>query len=143
MQPNRLGGPGLLLRFLVAMGLVYATYNPEGFSYFHWSILPIFSQGIGTVGALKVVSGILLLMGWTVFLQATRRSLGLAGAVLVLALGAALIWLLVEQGVLTPRSVRAISHLALVVVSLLLAVGLSWSKVSRRLTGQLDTDQVG
>ncbi|MGH7534108.1 MAG: DUF6524 family protein, partial [Gemmatimonadales bacterium] len=60
MQPNRLGGPGLLLRFLVAMGLVYATYNPEGLSYFHWSIVPIFSQGIGTVGALKVVSGILL-----------------------------------------------------------------------------------
>jgi len=143
MQPNRLGGPGLLLRFLAAVGLVYATYNPEGFSYFHWSILPIFGQGIGTVGALKVVSGILLLMGWTVFLQATRRALGPAGGVLVLALGAALIWLLVEQGVLTPRSVRAISHLTLIVVSLLLAVGLSWSKMSRRLTGQLDTDQVG
>jgi hypothetical protein len=29
------------------------------------------------------------------------------------------------------------------VVSLVLAIGLSWSSVSRRLTGQMDTDEVG
>jgi hypothetical protein len=49
----------------------------------------------------------------------------------------------VEQGVLAPRGVRGISHVALIIVSLVLAIGLSWSSMSRRLTGQMDTDEVG
>jgi hypothetical protein len=123
---------------------VYGTYNPEGVSYFHWTILPLVrGEGIASLGAGKVVVGLLLLIGWTVFLKATRRSIGLVGAGLVLALGGALIWLLVEQGIIAPRGVRAISPLALIVVSLVLAIGLSWSAMSRRLTGQMDTDEVG
>ena len=144
MQAERVGIAGLAGRVLSALALVYGTYNPEGVSFFHWAILPLVrGEGIASLGAGKVVIGILLLIGWTVFLKATRRSLGLIGAGLVLALGGALIWLLVEQGVLAPRSVRAISHLALIVVSLVLAIGLSWSAVSRRVTGQMDTDEVG
>ena len=144
MQGERIGGAGLLARVLGALALVYGTYNPEGVSFFHWAVLPLIrGEGIGSLGAGKVVVGILLLIGWTVFLKATRRSLGFVGAFLVLALGAALIWLLVEQGVLAPRGVRAISHVALIIVSLVLAIGLSWSSLSRRLTGQMDTDEVG
>jgi hypothetical protein len=144
MLGERLGAAGLLTRVLGALALVYGTYNPEGISFFHWAVLPLVrGEGIGSLGAGKVVVGLLLLIGWLVFLKATRRSLGLAGAVLVLGLGAALIWLLVEQGVLAPQGTRAIVHLALVVLSLVLAVGLSWSSVSRKLTGQMDTDEVG
>jgi hypothetical protein len=144
MLGERLGAAGLLTRVLGALALVYGTYNPEGISFFHWAVRPLArGEGIGSLGAGKVVVGLLLLIGWLVFLKATRRSLGIAGAVLVLALGAALIWLLVEQGVLAPQGTRAIVHLALVVLSLVLAVGLSWSSVSRKLTGQMDTDEVG
>lgn len=144
MLGDRLSGAGLLARVVGALALVYGTYNPEGVSFFHWVILPLVrGEGVASLGAGKVVVGILLLIGWMVFLKATRRSLGLVGAGLVLALGAALIWLLVEQGVLAPRGIRAISHVALIVVSLVLAIGLSWSSVSRRLTGQMDTDEVG
>jgi hypothetical protein len=144
MLGDRLSGAGLLARVLGALALVYGTYNPEGISFFHWVVLPLVrGEGLASLGAAEVVVGLLLLIGWSVFLKATRRSLGLVGAGLVLALGAALIWLLVEQGVLAPRGVRAISHVALVVVSLVLAIGLSWSSMSRRLTGQLDTDEVG
>ena len=144
MLGERRGAAGLLTRVLGALALVYGTYNPEGISFFHWAVLPLVrGEGIGSLGAGKVVLGLLLLIGWLVFLKATRRSLGIAGAVLVLGLGAALIWLLVEQGVLAPQGTRAIVHLALVVLSLVLAVGLSWSSVSRKLTGQMDTDEVG
>jgi hypothetical protein len=144
MQTDRIGGAGLLLRILAALALVYATYNPEGVSFFHWAVLPLLrGEGLASVGPGKVVVLIVLLIGWTVFLKATRRSLGFVGAGLVLALGAALIWLLVEWGVLAPRGLRAISHVAMIIISLVLAVGLSWSRFSRRLTGQLDTDEVG
>ena len=144
MLGGRLGLPGLVARVLGALALVYGSYNPEGVSFFHWAILPVLGEeGIASLGAGKAVVGLLLLIGWTVFLKATRRSLGLVGAALVLALGGALIWLLVEQGLLAPGGTRAVVHLALIVLSLVLAVGLGWSSVSRRITGQMDTDEVG
>jgi hypothetical protein len=45
--------------------------------------------------------------------------------------------------VVSPTGSAAIAHIALVAVGLVLGVGMSWSLLSRRLTGQVDTDQVG
>ncbi len=137
-----------LLRLVGALALVYATYNPEGLSYFHW----VFSRAPGETGLasylhgftpLKGFAGVLLVAAWVVFLQAARRSLGVGGAVLVLALFACVIWAMIYYGALSPTSSRAIAHLVLVAVSLVLAIGMSWSHLSRRLSGQLDTDNVG
>jgi hypothetical protein len=50
---------------------------------------------------------------------------------------------MVYYGVLSPTSSKAIAHLILIAVVLVLAIGLSWSTVSRKLTGQVDTDNVG
>lgn len=144
MQGERLTPGGMIVRFLTALLLVYATFNPEGISFFHWTVVPLMrGEGIGSVGPLKVVGGILLLIGWLVFLQATRRSLGILGALLVFALGGAIVWLLIDWHVVAPTSARTITHVVLIIVSLVLAIGLSWSSLTRRITGQLDTDQVG
>jgi hypothetical protein len=93
--------------------------------------------------ALKFLAGVVLAIGWVVVLQATRRSMGLAGAALALALCSGLIWLLVEQHLVSPTGSAAIAHIALVAIGLVLGAGMSWSLLSRRLTGQVDTDQVG
>ncbi len=139
---------GLLLRMVAALLLVYATYNPEGVSYFHW----VFSRAPGESGLgsylhgftpLKGLAGVLLIAAWVVFLQAARRSLGVGGAVLVLALFACTIWAMIYYGAISPTSSRAIAHLVLVAVSLVLAIGMSWSHISRKMSGQLDTDTVG
>lgn len=136
---------GLLLRMLGALVLVYATFNPTGHSYFHWVVAPLIGVGAPTGGssALKFLIGVLLVIGWVVVLQATRRSIGLTGAFLALALCGGLIWLLIEQHVVSPSGSAAIAHIALVAIALVLGVGMSWSLLSRRLTGQVDTDQVG
>lgn len=47
------------------------------------------------------------------------------------------------MGVVLVIGSAAIAHLALVAIGLVLGVGMRWAPVSRRLTGQLDTDQVG
>ena len=135
---------GLLLRVVGALVLVYATFNPTGRSYFHWALAPLIGAGAPSGGstALKFLVGIVLLIGWVVVLQATRRSIGVAGAVLALALCGGLIWLLVEQHVVSPTGSAAIAHIALIAIGLVLGVGMSWSLVSRRLTGQVDTDRV-
>jgi uncharacterized protein DUF6524 len=137
---------GVLGRFLAATALVYTTYNPEGVSFFHWVFRPL-ALGVGpfvhSLNPLKLLAAIALAAGWVVFVQATKRSLGTGGTLLVVALLGCLIWALVYYGVFSATSSRAIGHLILLVISLVLALGMSWSHVSRRLSGQMDIDEVG
>jgi len=137
MAMKQFGGTGLLLRFLVGLVLVFASYNPEEWSYWHWALanLPDFS-------VLKAFVGVVLLIGWTIYLRATVRSLGPFGLILAVAFFGTLIWLLVDTGILPADSVRAVSYIVLVIISGVLAVGVSWSHVRRRITGQIDVDEI-
>ena len=56
--------------------------------------------------------------------------------VLALALFAALIWLIVSWGWVTLSNTGAIVWIALVVLALILAVGMSWSHLYQRWSGQ-------
>ncbi len=133
------------LRFLMAALFVYLTYNPEGYSFYHWAIRPLREVPVTSFSAinpLKVLAGTALLAGWVVFIQATKRSLGLKGALLAIAFFGGIIWVLIYWNVFTPRGTRAISHIILIILALVLAVGMSWSHLNRRLSGQIDTDQI-
>ena len=146
MAKESIGFGGVILRLLFALVLVYATYNPEGISFYHWTILPLTQAtkfSLAAIHPLKFLASVALIVGWIVFLQATQRSLGFKGVALTLALFGGLVWLLIYWNVFSPRGGRAISHIVLLVVSLVLATGMSWSHLSRRLTGQIDTDEVG
>jgi hypothetical protein len=133
---ERLGFVGFLLRLALAAVLVVLTFNPTGHSYYHWlaHTLPPTPP--------VVVAGLALVIGWVVFLGATLRSLGAGGTVLVLAFIGAVVWLVVWLGWLDPRNASALSWVVLVAVVLLLAIGVSWSHLRRRLTGQADVDEV-
>lgn len=136
---------GIAARFFTALVVVFATFNPWGTSFYHWAIAPVFAAGggIGTLGPVKVLAAILLLIGWVVCLQATKRSLGMKGALLVAALFGTLIWLLVDQRLVSAGSSRSIAVITCLVIGGILGIGMSWSHLSRKLTGQVDTDQVG
>ena len=137
------GVGGIGLRLLAALVLVFATYNPDGNSFYHWVIAPLLG-GAATSGptSVKFLAGIGLAGAWMVFLTATRRSIGVMGSVLVLALSGGVVWLLLDTGVVSAKSARGITYAVELCTALLLAVGMSWSHVSRKLTGQMDTDQV-
>jgi hypothetical protein len=124
-------------RFLFAVLVVLGTYNPSGYSYFHWGIMQL-----RPVDPLKVVVGILLLIGWVIFIRATLRSLGGLGLLLISALCAALLWLAIDWGLLPKDSIRAVNYAVLFIISIILAVGMSWSHIRRRLSGQVDTDEI-
>jgi FtsH-binding integral membrane protein len=84
---------------------------------------------------------LLLLAGWVVVIQATRRSLGFGGAILIAGIFGALVWLLIAKGgVFQPHGATTFSHLGLVALSLLLAIGMGWAIVRRKLTGQVEVD---
>jgi hypothetical protein len=138
---NGPGFGGIAARAVSALVLVFATYNPEGVSFYHWAIAPL-RTGVSTSGptSLKFLVGLALMGGWAVFLNATRRSIGLGGALLVLAISGGLVWLLIDVGIVSASSSRGITHVVLICTALLLAVGMNWSHLSRRLSGQVDMD---
>ena len=97
--------------------------------------------GDGSI-SLMVLAGLLLLIGYIIYLRATLRSIGGFGMTLVLALVGALLWVLYDFGVLSLDNAGLNVWLGLLALSLVLGVGLSWSHVRRALSGQADMDDV-
>lgn len=129
---------GFLIRAAFALTLVLLTYNPSGFSFVH-----MLKTGFPAITPLEAVLGLLLLIGWAVFLRATLHSIGPLGMVLLLAFFGALIWLIVSWGWVKLSSTGALVWISLIVLSLILAVGMSWASLYRRWSGQAtveDTD---
>ena len=124
-----------LLRFLFALALVFLTYNPSGYSWVGWLLSD-------TAPVYKVAGGVVLLIGWVMFLRATWRSLGAIGTILALAFFAVIIWLFYHWGFFELDDIATIEWLLLFVLSGVLAVGMSWSHVRRKLSGQYDTDEI-
>ena len=126
-----------LWRWGLALVLVLATVNPSGWSWLHWARTAFDGDGLGPV---HYFTGVILLAGWAMLIVATHRSLGMLGSVISAAIIGTGIWFLVDLGVLSAGSVNAITWLALIALATLLAVGLSWSHVWRRMSGQLEVD---
>lgn len=122
-------------RFLAAAVLIFATYNPTPYSFFHWVRTAVAD---GTLGSEHFLAGAVLLIGWAILIFATRNSLGTGGVLLGVVLFASVVWFLVDLGVLNPDSITAMTWIVLACLAGLLAVGLSWSHIWRRLTGQFE-----
>jgi hypothetical protein len=128
---------GFGIRFLLGLVLVFSTYNPEPWSYFHWlkGSFPKFS-------ALQAFCGVVLLVGWAIYIRASMRSLGAIGLVLALAFFGTLLWLIIDVGLIPADSIRAITYIVEFILAAVISTGLSWSHVRRRVSGQMDTDDV-
>ena len=128
---------GFILRWLFAFGLLSATYNPTEYNYARW---------VGTYGSenlsIAVLIGLLLLVGYIIYLRATLRSIGAVGMMLVLGLVGALLWVLYDFDVIDLQNPTMNTWLALLALATVLGVGLSWSHVRRALSGQADMDDV-
>ena len=133
---------GIAGRVIAALVLVFATYNPEGKSFYHWAITPLI-DGTTTAGpmSVKFLAGLALAAAWVVFLSATRRSLGIGGALLVLAIAGGLVWALMDFGVVSANSARSVTYVVEICTALMLGIGMSWSLMSKKITGQVDVDR--
>lgn len=137
MSVQSFGWGSFGLRFLFALLLVGATYNPEGYSYVHWTF-----ADLSTFNALKALTGAVLVVGWTIYLRATLHSLGPIGLGLAIAVFGSMMWLLIDLDLVNLESSHALSYMGMFVVICVMAVGVSWSHVRRRISGQVDTDDV-
>ena len=126
-----------LARLIAALVLVFATYNPSGYSYYHW-----FEQSLSDFNPLVALAGVVLLIGWVMFIRATLRSLGALGIILAVAFFGSLLWLVIDWGWVAPDNIDVISYIILALLAAVLATGVSWSHIRRRLTGQIDVDEI-
>jgi Family of unknown function (DUF6524) len=125
----------MLPRVLFTVALVLLTWNPSGWSYVDWAL-----RDRSAFDAVKAFFGVLLLGGWVFCVRSAWVSLGAIGLVLVGALLATVVWMLVQFGVVQPGSTQAFLWIVLVAIGVALGIGVSWSKVRQRATGQVETD---
>ena len=162
-----------LVRWLVALALVMGAFNPLGYSYVAWvfgegdattetAAPPVVPQtrpttplpqapgaapdasdpGSGSL-PLKIVVGLVLTIGFVIYLRATWRSIGPFGVALVVALLAGLVWLVIDLGVLDPDNPDTMTWVVLFGGATVMAIGVSWSHIRRRITGQVDSADIG
>ena len=124
---------GVIWRLAFAVVLVFLTFNPSGHSFYHWLTAP--PTGIT---ALKAFAGVLLLIGWVFCVRTAFVSLGTIGLVLGAALLGTATWMTVESGWLRLDGLTAMTWVALLILGILLGVGLSWSLIRARTTGQVE-----
>ncbi|SMC97225.1 hypothetical protein SAMN06295998_11480 [Primorskyibacter flagellatus] len=128
---------GFVIRWVAAFALLAATFNPTPWNYVRWARAEYSAQL-----PLVVLLGLILLVGYIIYLRATLRSIGGLGMTLVLALVAALLWVLYDYGILDLSNRDFTVWLGLLALSVVLGIGLSWSLVRRKLSGQADVDDV-
>ncbi|WP_425098873.1 DUF6524 family protein [Tropicibacter sp. S64] len=125
------------LRWLFALLLLTATYNPTPWNYVRWA-----SRHGQDQMPLAVLLGLVLFVGYVIYLRATLRSIGAFGVALVLALVGALLWVLFDYGLFDLSDPKLVTWIGILALSLVLGVGLSWSIIRRALSGQVDMDDV-
>jgi len=124
-------------RLLFALALVLLTFNPTGHSYYHW-----LADGFPSVSPGEAIAGVVLLIGWIFFVRSTLSAMGVLGVTLMLALFAAIVWWVVSRGWLDLGNRSAMAWVVLLILGVVLGVGMSWSHIRRRISGQASVDRV-
>lgn len=128
---------GFFLRWVFAFVLLAATFNPTDYNYIRWSL-----NNYAEELPITVFLGLLLTIGYIIYIRATLRSIGGFGMALILALVGALLWVLYDWGLLSLENQDLNTWLGIFALSCVLGIGLSWSIVRRKLSGQVDIDDV-
>ena len=135
MSPISLGGIGI--RFLFAFALVCLTWNPSPVNFYRWAV----NQWSDMMPVVLFV-GLALLIAWVVFVRATARALGPIGIVLALALAGSILWIIIRYGLINPANSDVLTWVVLTLFAAVLTMGMSWSHLRRRWSGQADVDDV-
>lgn len=125
---------GALVRIALAVALVIGTFNPTGYSLFHWITAAPVSVTPG-----KILAGLALGIAWLICLRTAFIAMGRLGLLLGVALFGVLVWFLVDQNLLSLTG-TAIVWVGLLVVGVLLGLGLSWSLLRAKATGQVEVN---
>lgn len=122
---------GILTRSLSCFLLVFATWNPEGYSYFDWVV-----RDQSSLLSAKVAVGAFLAGCFLLYLRVTWVALGILGCAALASVVLSGYLSMRRLGLLDPNAPFWSGHIVLVLLSLTLSVGVCWSHMKRRITGQ-------
>jgi hypothetical protein len=125
-------------RFLFSLALVLATYNPTGYSFYHW----IIDFGDGLLSLKVVVALILAMIYYMLFrvvFAAFRRSGMIVGGLAGVLFATELARVVAAQQSQHSWHFYFLlgQYVTLCAVAIVLSFGVSWSHLMERLTGQL------
>ncbi len=135
MRSISLSGVGT--RYIIAFLMVAVTWNPTPYNYVNWAM-----NQWQNMTPVVILFGLILLVGWIVFVRATMRSLGPVGIVLACGIAGALFWVLWFYGLIGQGDANLIKWTAMLLIAAILTAGMSWSHLRRRWSGQADIDDV-
>ena len=85
---------------------------------------------------------ILVIIFYVIYFRATTRSIGAIGMGLTTALLGAAAWVLVDVGIVDFAKPAVLPSVLLVMLASVISVGLSWSHLRNRLSGQIDSNDI-
>ena len=132
MAENGFSLSGAAMRIGLALLLVLGTFNPTGVSLAHWITQPPVEVTPG-----KALAVLVLAIGWLICLRTAFIALGKGGLLLGVTLFGVVVWLLVDRQLLSLQG-SSLVWAAEIVVGLLLGIGLSWSLLRAKVTGQIE-----
>ena len=133
MSREKLSFDGFLFRWIAMIVLVFATYNGSSYNLISWIM-----NGSWSEAPFIVVVGALIAIAYLFVLRATAQSLGATGVILLVVFFAGAIWSLVRLGLIDLQEHNVMLYAMLFCIATMLAVGMSWSIIQRRITGQVD-----
>lgn len=134
---SRFGPLAFVARGMFAAFLVFSVYNPSGTSLFHWV-----RDDFSAHWMLQIPVAIILAIFYFLALRATILTLRVFGMGLVVAILGSLFWVLSDAGVVDLGNRVELELAIMLVLTGLLAVGISSMHVITRLSGQVNTDDL-
>jgi hypothetical protein len=129
--------PPFLTRLLGSALLVFSTYNPTGYSYYHW----LMTSDTGSP-ALKTMVGFIIVLLYAAILRIVAAAFHRSG--LIVGAVAAILLVIEVMMVALPQDISVSwqgwlmlgQYAVLAAATLVIAFGTSWSHLIERLTGQ-------
>ncbi|GAB6057028.1 DUF6524 family protein [Desulfonatronum parangueonense] len=132
----KFGVYSVLLRWMLIAGIILGTYNPSGRSYYHWATTADVEI------SLKISVGLILFALNMIFVRLTFRSMGLSGALVLTLVVTSVAVTLPRMGWVTLVNLDMFILYVILFFSFALTLGVSWSALRTRLSGQVDSDDI-
>jgi hypothetical protein len=126
-----------LARLFGVLFVVFSTYNPTGWSLWHW-----FENAWPRDWTLLVPIGVLYGVVYVILVRAAYRSLRPSGIALAIALLGSIVWVLVDAGIVALDSMGDLGVVLLYMSGGAIAIGMTWNFLWLRLTGQVIVDDL-
>ena len=122
----------LFNRWLMSASIVFGAYNPSGYSYYHWVAR---ADGISP---LIVFAGTAIVIGAVAIARMAFLSVGYIGSTIIATLVMMALLFCVGLDLIEFKDVEITVYTVQFWLSFVLAVGMGWSFIQRRISGERD-----